>query len=61
MGTDDKGFGGYNVLIDGKLYSQGGLPSHIKGKKITWTLVGGTPNYSGLLPDQLSDNQTGGK
>jgi len=49
MGTDDKGFGGYNVLIDGKLYSQGGLPSRIDGKKVTWTLIRGTPNYSGCF------------
>jgi hypothetical protein len=44
-----KGHADYRTLIDGRAYAVGGLPKRINGRRVTWTLKSGTPNYIGTL------------
>lgn len=41
------GCGHYKIYVNGVLYGAGGLPERIRGKRIAWSLIAGSPNYQG--------------
>jgi hypothetical protein len=46
--TSPTGHGHYRTFVDGKLYGEGGLSTHINGQRVEWKLIPHTPNYSGV-------------